>query len=360
MIVIDQKKQIAAEDFEALILSLGLKESLMQSNYIVIKPNFSAATRTSPETNCTSDLNLLLGVVSGIARLTPEKIIYIAESDGAAYEHAYEKFEKLGLEQLFNGDKATAALNHAETANSESASIKTANAGTLQFQNVRLLDLSRDRLELVTDPRYRYFRYRHRQLWLSSILRNAGFVISMTNLKTHHLTGISGACKNLFGVLPEMNKWQYHPDIDDVLHDLVLAVAPALSIVDGFCSMDQNGPIHGRPVNGAFRIWSDSALEADLALCRAAGIGLRKVKHLGLLEATLGISPQPITDQINGSAVSIKLLPPTLFLRVCSRLGITLQRRGQRLQHFGHRIHNCHNKAALRYALRPSKTPKKR
>jgi len=338
MVVIDQKKKIAAEDVGELILSLGLKESLLQSNYIVIKPNFSAATRTSPESNCTSDLSLLISVVSGIARLAPEKIIYIAESDGAAYEHAYEKFEKLGLNQLFN------------------------------IQNVRLLDLSRDRLELVTDSRFRYFRDRHRQLWLSSILRNAGFVISMTNLKTHHLTGISGACKNLFGVLPEMAKWQYHPDIHDVLHDLVLAVEPSLAIVDGFCSMDQNGPIHGRPVNGAFRIWADSAPEADLALCRAAGIGLQKVKHLSLLAATLGMSPQAIApqaiadqtiaEQAHGQAISIKLLPPTLFLRICSLMGITLQRMGQRLQHFGHRIHGSHNKAALRYALWPPKTRK--
>jgi uncharacterized protein (DUF362 family) len=345
MVVIYQKKKITAEDFQDLIQSLGLGKSLLQSNYIVIKPNFSAATRTSAESNCTSDLSLLVDVVSGIVRLAPDKIIYIAESDGAAYEHAYEKFEKLRLEQLFNGDKANDALR--------------------QFRNVRLLDLSRDRLELLTDPCFRYFTDRHRQLWLSALLNNSGFIISMANLKTHHLTGVSGACKNLFGVLPTMDKWQYHPHIHDVIHDLVLAVKPSLAIVDGFCGMDQNGPIHGRPVNATFRIWSDSALEADVALCQAAGIGLQKVKHLSLLAATLGtasqaiaplvIEDQTMAEQAHGPTIGIKLLPPTLFLRICSCLGITLQRMGERLQHFGHRIHNCHNKAALRYALWPSR-----
>ena len=76
----------------------------------------------------------------------------------------------------------------------------------------------------------------------------ADLVINCPKLKTHGLTTMSGAVKNLFGCIPGLRKPEIHclkPSVDsfcEMLIDLSLAVKPALIVMDAVDCMEGNGP----------------------------------------------------------------------------------------------------------------------
>ena len=100
---------------------------------------------------------------------------------------------------------------------------------------------------------------------------DADFKVSFANLKTHSVTNYTGASKNLFGCLPDFEKSHYHPYIHNVIHDLVISIAPDLSIVDGFYGMEQNGPCNGFATNFGFTVFADNAVSADLCASHLTG-----------------------------------------------------------------------------------------
>jgi uncharacterized protein (DUF362 family) len=84
------------------------------------------------------------------------------------------------------------------------------------------------------------------------VLASAG-LISISKLKTHALTRMTGAIKNQFGCIPGMRKAEYHsvlPNADlfsKMLVDLNLLLKPRLYIMDGIIAMEGNGPRNGTP-----------------------------------------------------------------------------------------------------------------
>ena len=83
----------------------------------------------------------------------------------------------------------------------------------------------------------------------------ADVVISVAKLKTHTLTLLTGAVKNLYGVQPGFAKGTWHTrfprpaDFVEVLLDLLQVVPPAFTIVDAIDCMDGEGPSGGRPLH---------------------------------------------------------------------------------------------------------------
>ena len=73
-------------------------------------------------------------------------------------------------------------------------------------------------------------------------------VFDLPKLKTHVLMSMTGAVKNLFGVLPGLSKVGYHAthpsqeQFADVLLDLAEYVRPRLSILDGVLAMEGGRP----------------------------------------------------------------------------------------------------------------------
>jgi uncharacterized protein (DUF362 family) len=68
---------------------------------------------------------------------------------------------------------------------------------------------------------------------IPSILLDSHFLINAATLKMEPEICVVGAgIKNLFGLLPELDKSIYHNGIDDVLLDLLIAFRPKLTIID--------------------------------------------------------------------------------------------------------------------------------
>lgn len=80
---------------------------------------------------------------------------------------------------------------------------------------------------------------------------DADVVISLAKLKTHTLTLLTGAVKNLYGTQPGFAKGTWHTryprpaDFVEMLLDLASVVPPALTIVDAIDCLEGEGPSGG-------------------------------------------------------------------------------------------------------------------
>ena len=77
--------------------------------------------------------------------------------------------------------------------------------------------------------------------------------MSISKMKTHSFTCMTGAVKNCLGCVPGMRKAEFHvshPDPDSfsrMLVELSLTVRPCLHIMDGIVAMEGKGPGSGNP-----------------------------------------------------------------------------------------------------------------
>ncbi|ACL03028.1 protein of unknown function DUF362 [Desulfatibacillum aliphaticivorans] len=291
------------ETIVGYIRTLGLETRFGSAISIIIKPNFAGGSALSTESHAVTNPEMILRVINGIRLINQKANIFIAESDSAGKGYAFLKFENMGI----------SAWN---------------------LHRVNLLDLSRDRLERAVLDKPLYFKDDTDPLWLSETYLKADLLVSMANLKTHAVTAYTGACKNLFGVLPREDKYVYHPDVHKVIYDLVRCRKPDLSIVDGYRGMEENGPISGRPVNLGVRIWSGDAVTADLVSCKIIDMDYKKVNYLALLN-----KDKPL--QLNADSITRNPIKHRTKLMVFFNYwGLKVQRAGYNLYMYGHRIHS--------------------
>jgi uncharacterized protein (DUF362 family)/ferredoxin len=99
-------------------------------------------------------------------------------------------------------------------------------------------------------------------------------LINLPKMKTHQLTRITGAVKNLFGCIPGRRKALYHVQLPDVMDfsrllvELNLRLRPRLHVMDGVLSMEGNGPRSGDPRPMNVLIMSDDPVAVDATFCR--------------------------------------------------------------------------------------------
>lgn len=113
---------------------------------------------------------------------------------------------------------------------------------------------------------------------LINVLQDVDKVISVSKLKTHGMMKFTGAVKNMFGVIPGLNKAQYHltmPEIDDfsnMLVDICEYASPVLSFMDGIVGMEGAGPSAGTPVNVGAVLVSESPYALDYVATQLVSI----------------------------------------------------------------------------------------
>ncbi|MHA2020989.1 MAG: DUF362 domain-containing protein [Candidatus Thorarchaeota archaeon] len=99
----------------------------------------------------------------------------------------------------------------------------------LASDKIKLLNLSNDSLEQMKMPGH-YFTNTHA---MPQVLKHPLFLINIATLKYRPAEGkVWGGIKNLFGLLPEVEKQKYHGRLEDVLLDLLVAFRPSLTVMD--------------------------------------------------------------------------------------------------------------------------------
>lgn len=198
--------------------TLGIDRDLKSGMKVVIKPNLIMAKR--PKFPATTHP----AVINAVGRYLYEhgiEDITVAESSGGLYnaEHMKNVYRVCGLKELYPYIR----LNMDFTS-----------------QTVNCSDGFANHTFNVITP-----------------ITEADYIINVCKLKTHSMTGYSGGIKNLFGVIPGLEKPQLHyrwlalEDFSNMLLELAMTINPDVTVIDAIDAMEGNGPTGGssHPLN---------------------------------------------------------------------------------------------------------------
>lgn len=113
---------------------------------------------------------------------------------------------------------------------------------------------------------------------IAQVIHECDGIINLPKMKTHQLTRVTGAVKNLFGCIPGKRKALYHVQHQDVtefctlLTELNLRLRPRLHIMDGIVAMEGNGPRSGDPTPMNVLLLSDDPVALDATFCRLVSL----------------------------------------------------------------------------------------
>lgn len=240
---------------------------------VVIKPNICAQVDETGVAN--TKVEIVEALIEVILKEYEDVSIRIVESDSES-KYADEAFEKFGyksIEERFRSRGFDLSLVNL----SRSPTVKVKLNG-LYFENPELP-------QLLTESRY---------------------FISIAVAKTHSLTLITGAMKNLFGLLPRKDQSFYHPNINEVIIDLNSFIRPDLCIIDAIVGLE--GVLRGRPRRVDMLIVGGKPVSVDATMARVMGFEPERIRHLVCAESQhLGsIHPKVLGASLESAAVEFK------------------------------------------------------
>jgi len=124
--------------------------------------------------------------------------------------------------------------------------------------------------------------YALKSFLVNKAVADADAIIAMPVMKTHACTVVTLGVKAMFGVLPERKKSRYHPELDQVMVDVVSALPPRLTIIDGIIGMEGEGPFKGDPVELGLMVAGNNVVSTDACAAAVMGIDPSSVDHLRL------------------------------------------------------------------------------
>ncbi|MFH1421684.1 MAG: DUF362 domain-containing protein [Planctomycetota bacterium] len=137
-------------------------------------------------------------------------------------------------------------------------------------------------------------------------------IISLAKAKTHTFTGMTGAVKNLFGLVPGFDKPGYHArmrntdNFSEMLVDLAELIKPKLTVVDAIVGMEGDGPNAGSPRNMGFLLASTDVYALDVVISHVMGINPNHVPTI-FTAVRRGLTTGTISDiQLLGDKEMIK------------------------------------------------------
>ncbi len=113
-----------------------------------------------------------------------------------------------------------------------------------------------------------------KKITAGAYIKNCDKIISVCRLKTHCMTKMTGAVKNMFGTIPGTTKAEYHfncPDVNnfaDCLIDICLNANPVLSFMDAIVGMEGEGPTAGKPRKIGAIIASENPFHVDFVAAK--------------------------------------------------------------------------------------------
>ena len=242
---------------------------------VIIKPNICADyDRTG---FAVTDVNVVELLIRLILKEDRELSVKIVESDSGS-KWADEAFEIFGYQSLEE---------------------KMKNLGF----DISLINLSHSPTSLIKLDGL-YFK----ELELPRIILGSKYFISLAVAKTHGLSFITGALKNLFGLVPRKDHHIYHPSIHEVIVDLTKVIKPDLCIIDARVGLETwMGPTKRRL--DTF-IVGKNPVSVDSTMARAMGFEPRKIQHLVEAEKIGLGSLNPEVRGIELESIEVQFNPP--------------------------------------------------
>jgi len=114
----------------------------------------------------------------------------------------------------------------------------------------------------------------HKSFQLAAGALAANGIVNLCKLKTHTLTRMTGAVKNLYGCIPGKLKTALHvlyptpAEFGRMLVALNLLLRPRLHVLDGVMAMEGNGPRGGSTRRMGVLLFSTDPVALDAVMCR--------------------------------------------------------------------------------------------
>lgn len=241
----------------------GIGEYVSAGERVLVKPNFLCAA--TAEKNVTTHP----AVIKAVTRLLAEGGFNFKCGDSPGYGSCEAAFEKLGLDK-----SCIAPMNRGVT---------------------------RDRFVFAAD------------------VLDADAIIGVSKMKTHMLEKITGAVKNMYGLIYGKNKALGHVSYPNavsfakMLTRLHKATPQRLHIMDGIIAMEGNGPASGTPVKMNLVLASADPVALDTVFCHLVylnplfvptntcgyrgGIGTYRDEDIGILFEGEPITAEELTKR---------------------------------------------------------------
>lgn len=263
---------------------------------VVIKPNL--LMKATPERSITTHPAVMEAVIDLIKGYSPLSVT-IAESPGGPYNSAALSliYKSTGMTAV--AEKCGVTLNYDTSA------------------------------ENISNPEGKVCKVFN----IITPIKNADIIVNVCKLKTHSLTTMSAATKNLFGTIPGIEKFEMHTrykDLDifeEMLTDLCsmhLSRVPLLSVVDGIVGMEGNGPSGGDKRKYGVLLSSLNPFNADVACSALLGLEgavgyIESAKERGLCASSYE-ELNVIGNGIDELSIKDLKLPETKSLPILKRL----------------------------------------
>ncbi|MFV0350924.1 MAG: DUF362 domain-containing protein [Oscillospiraceae bacterium] len=234
---------------EELLLCLPQVQALKSNSNVVLKPNLMSPRK--PEEAVTTHPAVVRAVVLALQKKGVQSIT-IAESPGGPSTPR-------SIASLFTACGVRQALQ---------------STGAVLYEDIESTALAAPNAKLV------------RRFSVLNPIAKADLIINLPKLKTHVLTGLSGAVKNLFGVVPGLQKAEFHMQFPQREHfgqmliDLQQALPPTVHLVDAMLAMEGDGPGGGVPKDCGVLLAGQDPYAIDLALCSFIGMPAATVPYL--------------------------------------------------------------------------------
>lgn len=221
---------------------LDLKSKISAGSKVFLKLNL--LMKKSPDTAVITHPCVVVGIIRNLKAMGVEDIV-VGDSPGGPFTVNMLKsiYSTAGLVDM--AEKENVKLNY-----NVNSSTVPAEKNSLNIRNFDIIDAA-----LQCD-----------------------FIINVCKLKTHGMMTLSGAVKNMFGVIPGLTKPEYHmryPDTNDfaeMLVELNRTVNPYVTFVDAIDAMEGDGPSGGNVKHVGLLLSGYNQYNVDIALCDIVGI----------------------------------------------------------------------------------------
>jgi len=162
---------------------------------------------------------------------------------------------------------------------------------------------------------------------LAACLDKCDCLVSIAKFKTHEFTLLTGAIKNLFGLVCGTYKTELHKnycdirDFSKILADILEEVKPALTIVDGIIGLEGDGPATSGKVKGLGLILAGrDCVAIDTVMAKIIGIepfDVLSTKEAALRKLGIGEinSIEILGERLNDVIDKTFLLPSSSLIR---------------------------------------------
>jgi len=244
--------------------SMGLDDLIFPGCTVVLKPNLVMKRR--PEDATTTHPEVVGAVIRAVKKRGAGRVI-IAESGGGLYNRAVmsSSYNVCGITQVCEREGAQLNFDFSDI--------------VIRHPNPVLC----------------------RQFNIITPAVECDLLINLAKLKTHSMTGYSGAVKNIFGCVPGLMKPELHcqyPDsaqFQQMIIDLNTLIKPTAVFIDAIDCMEGDGPTGGNPRHVGALVCALNPFAADIAASRLINVDPKKIYMLSLAMEQ-GLCPKDLSE----------------------------------------------------------------